>query len=105
MAHAETQISDQIRTYLEGKGFIIYRMQSGRFRGAGGWITMNPQGTPDLVGCTPDGRFICVEIKTVTGKASEEQKSILDDFRKRGAISLLAHSKAELIQQLTFESI
>lgn len=103
MGKEETKVSDEIRDFLESKGFVIYRMQSGRFRGAGGWITLNPEGTPDLMGCTPDGRFICVETKSVSGKASELQKTILDDFTRRGAISILAHSKGELIQKLTLE--
>jgi len=77
MGREETIVSDAIRAYLTTKGCIVYRMQSGRFRGAGGWITMNPEGTPDLVCGFPIGGLcvmIGVEIKTKIGKESEEQK-------------------------------
>lgn len=81
-------------------------MQSGRFRGAGGWITMNPVGTPDMLAiCKATQCAVFVETKKVGGSTSKEQIAFQKAYRALGGTSIIAHSKAELIQQLTFEGL
>lgn len=103
MGVEETAVSDKIRDFLKKKGFIMYRMQSGRSRVKGQWVTLNPTGTPDLIGITPRGRFIAIETKSSHGKASEAQKTILEAYRKRGGIAMVAPSFDSFMQQLTIE--
>ena len=103
MGANETAVSDSIREFLETKGFKVYRMQSGKLRGAGGWITMNPTGTPDLVAISPTGRFCAFETKTMDGKASKEQIKAVDEINKLGGFALIAHSLGDVVQALTVE--
>lgn len=101
MGKAENEVSDQIRSFLEKKGFKVFRMQSGRFRGAGGWVTMNPVGTPDLLAIEPGtGRALCIEAKTKEGEASEIQVKTIEELRKLGASALIAYSLGDVIQAL-----
>lgn len=104
MGKQETQVSDQIRDYLEGKGFMVFRMQSGRFRGAGGWITMNPVGTPDLFCIQPvTGRVVAIETKTPIGKATSAQKRVIDEINALGGFAMIAHSLADVVNKLVYE--
>ncbi len=102
MGKLETEVSDKVRAFLETKGFKVYRMQSGRFRGAGGWITMNPTGTPDLFAVQPvTGRVVMIETKTPIGHASPAQKAIVDEINKLGGFALIAYSLGDVIQALS----
>jgi hypothetical protein len=106
MGLSENKVTEQVRTFLEEHGYLVFRMQSGRFRGAGGWITMNPKGTPDLLAIhkgTQSATFI--ETKTKDGKANKDQKRFQNDYRALGGTSLIVHSRGDLIQQLGFEQI
>lgn len=103
MGKQETIVSDQIRGYLEGKGFMVFRMQSGRLRGAGGWVTMNPIGTPDLIAIQPiTGRVVAIETKTPIGKASDEQKRVIDEINALGGFAMIAHSLADVVGKLSY---
>ena len=105
MAKAETQISDSIREFLESKGFKVFRMQSGRFRGAGGWVTMNEKGCPDLICLAPGGRLVAIETKTPEGHASKEQIKFKDEINAMGGFAMIAHSLGEVVQALDITSL
>lgn len=102
MGKLETQVSDEIRLFLEDHGYIVFRMQSGRFRGAGGWVTMNPKGTPDLIAiCKATRCATFVEVKKDDGVTSEEQKRFQEAYSALGGTSLIVYSLGDLIQKLT----
>lgn len=104
MGREENIVSDQVREFLEGHGYMVFRMQSGVLRGAGGYITLNKKGTPDLLAISKANQAaIFVETKTKEGKASPEQLKFQKDYTELGGTSLIVHSLGELVQQLTIE--
>ena len=64
-------------------------------------IKIGTPGFSDLHGHTPDGRAFYIETKTLTGKASEQQKVFLDQMRKSGAIAGQARSVEDAIKLIT----
>lgn len=61
-------------------------------------IRIGTPGFSDLHGHTPDGRAFYIETKTLTGRASEQQKIFLEQMRKSGAIAGQARSVEEAIR-------
>lgn len=104
MGKAENEVSDQVRTFLEEHGYIVFRMQSGVVHGAGGYITLNKKGTPDLLAIHKATQCaVFVETKTKEGKASKEQLAFQKAYTALGGTSLIVHSRGDLIQKLTLE--
>lgn len=104
MGREENIVSDQVRTFLEDHGFMVFRMQCGVVRGAGGYITLHKKGTPDILAiCKATQTAIFIETKTKEGAASPEQIKFQKDYTALGGTSLIVHSLGELIQKLTIE--
>lgn len=100
MGKHETEVSDRIRNFLVSKGFKVFRMQGGRARVQGSWITLSKPGTPDLIACSPLGRFCCIEVKKEDGIASKAQLAAVDEINKLGGFALIAYSLGDVIQAL-----
>ena len=57
-------------------------------------------GSSDIIGITPDGRFLAVEVKTKTGRVSDEQQRFIDAVRRKGGVAGVARSVEEALQIL-----
>lgn len=68
-------------------------------------IRMGIKGAPDIVGLTPDGRFIGIECKIEDGKLTEIQKKVGLDISKRGGIYLVIYSIDDLKKFLNGDNI
>lgn len=82
-------IQNEIRLTL-AETCIIFRMNVGKGMTYDGrhFETGVPKGFSDLFGFRKsDGKAVFIEVKTATGKPSEEQKHFLDSMRKNGAIA------------------
>ena len=53
-------------------------------------------GVSDILGCTPQGRFLAVECKDTGKKPTPEQVQFLDGVRERGGLAIVAHSVEEV---------
>ena len=95
----------QILDFLTSKGFIVVKFSQGAHAVRGGFIRTRKEdvGVSDIIGCTPDGRFICVEVKKPGGKASSEQIAFLERVEATGGVAILAESLGDVIQKLSFE--
>lgn len=51
-----------------------------------------PPGFSDLFGVTPDGRFFALEVKTDTGRVSDQQAKFLAAIERTGGLSGVARS-------------
>ena len=49
-------------------------------------------GSSDIIGIAPDGRFLAVEVKAATGKASDAQQRFIAAVRKAGGRAGVARS-------------
>lgn len=58
-----------------------------------------PKGFPDLCGVRKsDGRAVFIEVKTVSGRASQAQMHFLETVRKYGAIAGICRSPEDAIK-------
>lgn len=59
------------------------------------------KGGADIIGVAPDGRFLAVEVKSKTGRASTQQLNFIDAVRHRGGIAGIARSAQEALNLIT----
>lgn len=55
-------------------------------------------GSSDIIGITPTGRFLAVEVKTKIGRATDEQKRFIDAVRRKGGIAGIARSVDDALE-------
>ena len=95
----ESQLQDQIRLAL-GRipGLVLWRNNSGTAERHGRHIKFgvgNPGGA-DLIGLYR-GRFLAVEIKTATGRLSDDQRRFQDLVTARGGTYVVLRSTEEAL--------
>jgi len=54
-------------------------------------------GSSDLIGWTPDGRFLALEVKTKRGRLTEQQAAFLDAVRAAGGVAACVRSPEEAL--------
>ena len=98
----ESDIQRLIMLALSEAGCLIFRNNTGVLKNAAG-IPIKfglCVGSSDLIGITPTGRFLAVEIKTSKGRATTEQLRFIDAVRARGGVAGIARSPAEALALL-----
>ena len=98
----ESDIQRLIMLALSEAGCLIWRNNTGVLKNAAG-IPIKfglCVGSSDLIGLTPTGRFLAVEIKTSKGRATPEQLRFIEAVRARGGIAGIARSPAEALALL-----
>ena len=98
----EQDIQRLIMLALSEAGCLIFRNNVGVLKNAAG-IPIRfglAIGSSDLIGIAPGGRFLAVQIKTPTGKATPEQLRFIEAVRARGGIAGIARSPAEALALL-----
>ena len=58
-------------------------------------------GVPDILGILPDGKFLGIEVKTKTGKLSDNQKAFLEKASHLNSICFVARSIEEVSAKLS----
>lgn len=113
MSNPETKIQTAIMIALSEAGCTVFRNETAGVwvgkvihRDAGGTVTLGNArpmraglmvGSSDIIGVGPDGRFLAIEVKTKTGRASTEQKTFIDIINKSGGIAGIARSVEEAL--------
>lgn len=69
----------------------VFRKPNGKYRA---------KGSSDIIGIWNE-RMLCIEVKTNTGKVSEDQKTFLQDMADLGAICIIARSVNDVVTILT----
>jgi Holliday junction resolvase len=88
MSEAATQRA--ILDYLRLRGIWAMRVQSGRLLRGGRAIQLADEGTPDILGCTQDGKLLAIEVKSQTGALRTAQATTLERLRRHGAVVVVA---------------
>ena len=93
MKISEKHIQKTILDYLAFKKIFHYRQNSGAFKTeSGGYMrTASVSGLPDIV-AIKDGIYIGLEVKTATGRQSEEQREIQNRITAAGGLYLVVRS-------------
>ena len=98
----ESDIQRLVMLALSEAGCLIWRNNTGCLKNQAG-IPIKfglCVGSSDLIGITPDGEFLAVEIKTPTGRATPEQNRFITAVRSRGGIAGIARSAADALALL-----
>ena|ERR1035437_757814 len=61
-------------------------------------------GSSDLIGFTKDGRFLAIEVKTATGKPTDEQINFIDAVNRAGGVGFICRSVEQLKMKLEYFS-
>lgn len=87
---SEAKLQAKIIKWLEDNGYYVVKT-----------IVSNKKGVPDILACSPKGRFVAIEVKFGVNKASMLQEYNLKRIRERGGISILAYDLATVIAHLS----
>lgn len=99
MATKENQVQKEVLSYLKRNGIFcwrnnntaVYDQRLGFYRTFDGL-----KGVGDILGILPDGRFLSVECKSSTGKASPDQILFVKRCTHLGGLCVVVHSLDEL---------
>ena len=96
MNPTEKEIQNFTLNLFNFKGYYLWRNNTGMVHvGEGRSARMfraGKKGSADLIGVTPKGMFIALEIKRKGGKQSEWQKLFQSEVEQRGGIYVLISS-------------
>ncbi len=98
----ESDIQRLIMLALSEAGCVIWRNNVGVLKNSAG-IPIKfglCVGSSDLIGITPAGRFLAVEIKTPTGRVRPEQLKFIEAVRKHGGVAGIARSPEDALALL-----
>ena len=98
----EADVSHDVRLALSAEGCALWRNNVGLALHEGRRVKYGLQnGSADLIGIAPGGRFLSVETKRAKGgTVAEEQRLWLELVRARGGIAIVARSAEEAVAQL-----
>lgn len=94
----EKIIQSNILNYLKIKGIFAWRNQSTGlwdaskklYRKARSIHSLN--GTSDVLGVLPDGKFLAIEVKSRTGRATDDQNRFMKMINAMGGVAFIARS-------------
>jgi len=82
-------------------GWYVLRINSGGMpTQSGHFIKFAPAGTPDLICCSPSGKFVGIEVKVPGNKPTEPQKETLQKITQMNGVGLWASSLEEVLADL-----
>lgn len=87
---SEQKLQAKIIKWLEANGYYVVKT-----------IVSNKKGVPDILACAPGGRFVGIEVKYGSNKASKLQEYNLKRIKQNGGIAILAYHLETVIEALT----
>lgn len=99
----EHDIQNEIRIWCGEHNLLSFRANVGSgYTKDGRWFSTGlPEGFPDLLVLTSDGRTIYVECKTKVGRARQAQKDLHEVLRKYNHVVLMPRSLDDFIQGIS----
>ena len=96
---SESLFKKAIRDYLTLKGWLCIPIRSvGIYRkDTGEYIPLKMKGVSDIICCTPEGRFVAIEVKTTKGKLNIAQKNFLQNVQAHKGIGIVARTLDDVI--------
>ena len=97
----ESIVMHKISAALSAEGCFVLRTNSGVFYDSNGnRVRVGFPGLSDLIGFRPDGKFFALEIKTQTGRPTEEQLKFIDFCHRKGIPAGIARSVEDALRIL-----
>ena len=97
----EGEIKKTIADYLRLKKYIvinhrnvgIYKQDTQKYIP----LPSGEKGVSDLLACSPEGRFVAIEVKKKGGRPSPDQVEFIERIKKSGGIAFIAYSLDEVM--------
>ena len=103
MTRSEANIQNDILIALSNAGAIVFRNNVGALKDKTGRPVrygVGGNGGSDIIGICPDGRFLAVEVKKNTGRATEDQLRFIEAVRAKGGRAGVARSVEDALRIL-----
>ena len=98
----ESDIQKAILDYLKLKKYLVFKHRNvGIFKQDTGKyipLTAGEKGISDILGCTPQGRFLAIEVKMPGKKPTQDQLLFLASVQAHNGIGLVAWSLDDVIK-------
>lgn len=88
----ESKLQRKVVAWLKDNGFWVTKV-----------IVCTVSGTPDVLACSPKGRFVGVELKHGSNALSELQKYHIEEIKLRGGLAFAAWDLETVIFNLQGE--
>jgi hypothetical protein len=103
---SETDIQRSIMDFLHARGIFCWRNNSTGiydpvrkiYRKNTGKYSIN--GVSDILGILPGGKFLAIEVKSASGKLSDDQKFFINQIKLKGGVAFTARSIEDVIVNL-----
>ena len=82
---------------LSAEGILAWENKTGEGHFRGAWIRFGLVGSADLIGCTAQGKFLAIEVKTGTGRQEPMQSRFAKAVIDRGGHYGIARSVDEAV--------
>lgn len=106
---SEAGVQAEIIRWLRARGWWVHKAKSANLVGSKSRDTLRlvatDKGVPDLLCCSPQGRFVGIEVKApkLNTKVNAEQRLQIDRIRQVNGHSFVAHS-VQCVERYLFES-
>lgn len=103
MKSSEANIQNDVMIALSKSGAIVFRNNVGALKDKTGRLVrygVGGNGGSDIIGICPDGRFLAVEVKKNTGRATEDQLRFIEAVRAKGGRAGVARSVEDALRIL-----
>jgi len=99
---SEANIQSDILIALSKAGAIVWRNNTGALQDKTGRLVRYGlcKGSADIIGICPDGRFLAVEVKNSTGRATSDQVRFIEAVRSKGGRAGVARSVDDALKIL-----
>lgn len=95
---AEGRLLDEIMLKAGEMGFSLFRNQVGVYKVNGRVIRSGLcVGSSDLIGWSPEGKFVAIEVKIYPRKPTQAQESFISAALKSGCIAGVCYSVEDFI--------
>lgn len=102
MTRSEANIQSDILIALSKAGATVWRNNTGALKDGTGRLVRYGlcNGSSDIIGICADGKFLAVEVKKTTGRATEYQLRFIDAVRAKGGRAGVARSVEDALMIL-----
>lgn len=97
---SETKTNQQYVDYLTKIGCFVWRNNTGMLKSGGRFVRFGKNGSGDIIGITPSGRFLSVENKSNGEPISKAQIDFAFNVKLNGGLALFVKSLDDLMQQI-----
>ena len=86
---SEAKLQKKILDYLKAEGYYTVKT-----------IVSNKKGVPDIIACSPTGKFLAIEVKYGNNKPTKLQEYNIQQIKERGGKALVCWSLDTLVDFL-----